>query len=57
MLAKEGERMAILDLTKKGIWGRCFKCHAKLENTEERRYGFCKKCLAKMGVDLEAERR
>lgn len=45
--------MAILDLTKKRIWGRCLKCGAKLENTGEKKFGFCKKCLAKMGVDLE----
>ena len=49
--------MAILDLTKEGIWGRCLKCRAKLEGSEERRYGFYKRCLAEMGVDLTAERR
>ena len=45
--------MAILDLTKKGIWGKCFKCKTNLESTEEKKYGFCKECLAAMGVDLE----
>lgn len=50
--------MAILDLTKEGIWGRCLKCRAKLESTEEKKYGFCKECLVEMGVDLsQAERR
>jgi len=50
---RKGGKMAILDLTKEGIWGRCFKCRAKLEGTEEKRYGFCKECLVAMGVDLE----
>ena len=48
--------MAILDLNesvKGGIWGRCFNCKKKLESTEEKKYGFCKVCLAEMGVDLE----
>ena len=49
--------MPILDLNesvKGGIWGRCFKCNKKkLESTQEKRYGFCKECLAEMGVDLE----
>jgi len=45
--------MAILDLTKKRIWRRCFKCRTKLESAEEKKYGYCKKCLAAMGVDLE----
>lgn len=49
--------MAILDLTKKvksGVWSKCFKCNKKkLESTEEKKYGFCRECLKKMGVDLE----
>jgi len=48
--------MAILDLNekiKRGVWGRCFQCNKKLESIEERKYGYCKGCLATMGVDLE----
>ncbi len=49
--------MAILDLTKQRIWKRCFKCRAKLESAKERKCGFCRECLAEMGVDLTVERR
>jgi len=48
--------MAMLDLNEKvkgGVWGRCFQCNKKLESTGEKKYGYCKKCLAEMGVDLE----
>jgi len=48
--------MAILDLNEKvksGIWKRCFQCNKNLESTKEKKYGFCRECLAEMGVDLE----
>ena len=44
-----GKILDLNKLAKKGIWGRCFKCRAKLEG-EERKYGFCGRCLANMGV-------
>jgi len=51
-IKKEGKMGKILDLNqlvKGGIWGRCFQCQAKLKG-EERKYGFCERCLTEMGV-------
>lgn len=45
-----GKILDLNKLRKKGIWGRCFKCQAKLKD-EERRYGFCRKCFYEMGVN------
>ena len=44
-----GKILDLNKLAKKGVWGRCFKCRAKLEG-EERKYGFCGKCFKEIGV-------